>query len=106
MRNSIKTLIAGVIITLSLSSCFNSRIMVGDITATQPLKEVNKAWNHHLIFGLVPLSNTNMNVKEFLPEGQSDYLVKTNRNFVNYIVGAITFGIYTPTQTKFYIPMK
>ncbi len=106
MKNLLRNLFIAVFMTFFLSSCFNTRIMVGDITATAPVQEVNKEWNHHLIYGLVPLDNANMNVKDYLPEGTEAYVVRTNRNFLQYLVSGLTFGIYTPTQTKYYTPIK
>ena len=29
--------------------------------------------------------------------------MQTNLSFVDLLIGSVTFGIYTPTQTKFYI---
>jgi hypothetical protein len=81
-------------------------MLVGDITPQEPVTEVNKVWNHHLIFGLVPLENATMNVEKYLPGGASNYVVKTNQSFLNGLVNIVTFGIYTPTQTKYYVPLK
>ena len=35
-----------------------------------------------------------------------DFVVKTNQSFLNLLVSGITCGIYTPTQTKFYVPLR
>ncbi len=94
------------IIALTLSSCFNTRILVGNVQAKDPVVEVNKEWNHQLIFGLVPLSNATLNPEKYLPKGQVNYVVKTNMSFLNMLVQGATFGIYTPTQTKFYVPFE
>jgi hypothetical protein len=79
---------------------------VGDVSPTEPVKEVNKEWNHHFIFGLVPGGNATMVAADYLPSGTENYVVKTNQSFLNGLVGSLTFGIYTPTQTKFYVPMN
>ena len=39
--------------------------------------------------------------------GNADnYVVKTNQSFLNMLVSGLTCGIYTATQTKYYIPLK
>ena len=64
----------------------------------EPLVQVNREWNHHLIAGLIPVGNGKVEAAE--------YVVKTNMSFLNLLVSGITFGIYTPTQTKFYVPLR
>jgi hypothetical protein len=86
------------------TSCYNTRIVVGDMKNTETAKEVKKVWTHHFLFGLIPGGNATANPEQYLPEGQMDYMVKTNQNFWNALVGSVTMGIYTPTQTKYYIP--
>lgn len=88
-----------------LSSCYNTRILVGNVQVKEPVVKVNREWNHHLIGGLVPLGNASMVAKDYLPENEN-YVVKTNMSFLNMLVAGITFGIYTPTQTTYYIPLK
>jgi hypothetical protein len=46
-----------------------------------------------------------MNPSEYVG-GKSDYVVRTNMNFWNSIVGGLTVGIYTPTQTTYYLPIN
>lgn len=90
---------------ISMCSCYNTRILVGDVKPKDPVVKINSEWNHHLIGGLVPLGNAKMNAEEYLA-GHKNYVVKTNMNFLNMLVGAVTFGIYTPTNTVYYIPLK
>ena len=91
---------------LCLSSCYNTRILVGDVKPKDPVIEVNREWNHHLLYGLIPVGKTaRMEVKNYLPENEN-YVVKTNMTFLNGLVGWITCGIYTPTNTVYYVPLK
>jgi hypothetical protein len=90
---------------ISLASCYNTRVLVGNVKPKEPVVEVNKEWNHHLICGLVPLDNATMDASEYV-NGAENYIVKTNHSFLNMLVGCITGGIYTPTQTKYYLPLK
>ncbi len=52
--------------------------------------------NHYLIYGLVPLKVSDPNE---LAGGASDYTVKIEHSFIDGLINAITFGIYTPTTT-------
>lgn len=35
-----------------------------------------------------------------------NFVVKTNQSFINMLVAGITCGIYAPSQTKFYLPLR
>lgn len=93
------------IVALALSSCYNTRILVGNVDPKEPVIEVQKEWNHHLFYGLLPLNNATMKASEYVG-GKTNYVVKTNQSFLNMLVGSLTWGIYTPTQTIYYIPVK
>lgn len=90
---------------LCMCSCYNTRILVGDVKPKDPVVKINSEWNHHLIAGLVPLGNATMNPEEYVA-GYKNYVIKTNMNFLNFFVSGVTFGIYTPTHTVYYIPLK
>ncbi len=90
---------------LAATSCFNTRIMVGEVQRREPMVEVNKEWNHGFIYGLVPGGNATMAAAEYV-NGAPNYVVKTNQSFLNMLVSGVTFGIYTPTQTKYYLPLR
>ncbi len=98
-----KTLALAAVAALTLSSCFNTRLLVGDVTKNEPLIEVNKVWNHGVLWGLVPLDNATMKTAEFT-DNAPNYVVKTNMSFLNMLVYGLTAGIYSPTQTKYYLP--
>ncbi|KXX69886.1 hypothetical protein AVL50_13455 [Flammeovirga sp. SJP92] len=101
-----KKLIAGLVLMTLLTSCYNTRLFVGDAKPTDTLEEVNKVWTNHLLFGLVPLDNARQNPSDYLPDNQENYVIKTNTSFLNGLVSGVTFGIYSPTQTIYYIPKK
>lgn len=92
-------------LALTLSSCYSTRILYGNVERNEPLVQVNREWNHHLIAGLIPVGNGKVEAAEYVG-GAPDYVVKTNMSFLNLLVSGITFGIYTPTQTKFYVPLR
>ncbi|MGV8095548.1 MAG: Bor family protein [Mangrovibacterium sp.] len=93
------------IVVLAFTSCYNNKILVGNISENDPVIEVYKVMNSHWIYGLVPAEKTNLKVDEYL-KGKKDYIVKTNISFVDGLIGSLTFGIYTPTTTTFYVPLK
>ena len=37
---------------------------------------------------------------------RENYVVRTYSSFLNGLVGSLTFGIYTPTSTVYYVPLK
>jgi hypothetical protein len=85
------TLILG--LSMFMSSCYTYTFNVGD--GPQTGIEVKKM-NHYLIYGLAPLNVTDPNV---LAGDAKDYQVTITHTFVDGLINAITFGIYTPTTT-------
>ena len=93
------------VLALALTSCYNNRIMVGNVQPNDPVVEVQTQWNSHWIYGLVPGEKTNMKAEDFL-KGRTNYVIKTNMSFVNGLIGGLTCGIYCPTTTTFYVPLN
>lgn len=77
----------------------------GNVEKSEPLIEVSREWNHQLIYGLVPLNNATMKATEYVGD-RENYVVRTYSSFLNGLVGSLTFGIYTPTSTVYYVPLK
>lgn len=88
---------------LGLSSCYNTRILVGNVTPHTEMRKVGSRWNGHLIGGLIPLQDAKVHPQDVVA-GYPDYMIKTNTSFLNLLVSGLTLGIYTPTQTSFYVP--
>ena len=99
-----KKLLIACICMVCLTSCFNTRMYVGNMQPDDPASEVNKQWNSHFVVGLVPGKDAKMKPETYLPSGQQDYMVHTYTSFVNGLLNVVTFGIYTPTTTKYYVP--
>lgn len=93
------------LLVLSLSSCYNVKLCVGDVQKNEPVVEVNSVMNHHLLYGLIPVGNTNINPKEYVGEAEN-YVVKYKWTFLDGFLSCLTCGIYTPTTTTFYLPLK
>ena len=102
-----KKLFLLVVCVIAFTSCsrYNTRIMVGDVNEKTPVVEINKVTNHHLIYGLLPLKDVDVNPQEYVGNRDS-YMVKVNRSFLNLFIEYLTCGIYTQTTTTFYVPLK
>jgi len=88
-----KTLGLILVSSFLMTSCFTYTSVVGE--GAQGNQEVT-AWNHYVVYGLAPVSISDSNK---LADGAENYEVKTEQTFVNGLISAITFGIYTPTTT-------
>lgn len=76
-----------------MTSCYTYTFTVGD--GPQTGIEVRKM-NHYLIYGLAPVGVSDPNE---LAGGAEDYEVTITHTFIDGLINAITFGIYTPTTT-------
>ena len=79
--------------SLLLASCYSYTSVVGN--GAQGNTEVTQ-WNHYVIYGLAPVGVSD---SKAMAGGAENYTVHTRQSFVNGLVSAITFGIYTPTTT-------
>jgi len=80
-------------LALTMSSCYTYTHVVGD--GPQKGIEVKKA-NHYFIYGLAQGSQSDINA---MAGGAKDYQVVIKHSFVDGLLNALTFGIYTPTTT-------
>lgn len=103
MNAKFKFLLTSIVIAFSLSSCYTTKVSVGDVSPNQPMVKVNSVWNHHILWGLIPLDNASMRADVYVGD-RKRYMIKTNQSFLNQFVSACTFGLYTPTTTTFYLP--
>jgi hypothetical protein len=79
--------------SMLLTSCYSYTSIVGN--GAQGSNETTE-WNHYVIYGLAPVGVSN---SKQMAGGADDYTVHTRQSFVNGLISAITFGIYTPTTT-------
>ncbi|WP_202803344.1 Bor family protein [Pedobacter arcticus] len=77
--------------TTLLSSCYSYTAVVGK--GPQTNEKVVK-WNHYVVYGLAPVAVSDAKT---LVGDAKDYSLNIQHSFVNGLIGAITFGIYTPT---------
>ncbi|MFD2551012.1 Bor family protein [Bizionia sediminis] len=93
MKNPLKMMAVLFTATILLSSCYSYTSVVGE--GAQGNNETT-SWNHYLIFGLAPAGVSD---SKDMAKGAENYTVFTRQTFVNGLVAAITFGIYTPSTT-------
>lgn len=93
MLKKSKLFIVAMSACVALSSCYSYTNVVGK--GPQQNQTVKK-WNHYVIGGLAPVGLSD--VRQMAGDA-TDYSVTTQLSFVNALIGAVTFGIYTPTTT-------
>ena len=80
-------------LALTMPSCYVHTYNVGN--GPQSGVKIKKP-NHYFIYGLAPGKTAD---PIDMADGASDYSVTTKHSFVDGLLNAITFGIYTPTTT-------
>jgi hypothetical protein len=93
MKKTIFNLTLALGLSLMMTSCFTYTVTVGN--GAQTGVEVRKM-NHYLIYGLAPVGVSDPKV---MAGGATDYDVTITHTFIDGLINALTFGIYTPTTT-------
>ena len=78
------------LIALLASGCYHATINTGLTPGSQ---QIDQPWANGFIYGLVPPETVDA-MAECGSSGVA--VVETEHSFLNALVGAITFGIYTP----------
>lgn len=78
---------------LLLAGCYHVTVVT---SAAPPGTHVNKEWQNSFVYGLVPPQE--LDVKDQCRSGVTK--VETERSFLNGLVGALTWSIYTPMHTE------
>jgi hypothetical protein len=79
--------------SLVLSGCYHITVNSG---ATPAATVVDKQWQNSFVYGLVPPPE--VNVKSDCPNGVA--VVETEHSFLNGLVAALTWQLYTPMHVK------
>ncbi len=79
--------------SILLTSCYSYTSVVGSGAQGNSQKT---EWNHYVVYGLAPVGVSD---SKAMAGGAENYTVTTKQTFVNGLVSALTFGIYTPTTT-------
>lgn len=93
IKKSMKMMTVVFASSMLLTSCYSYTSVVG--SGAQGNSETTQ-WNHYVIYGLAPVGVSDSNQ---MAGGAENYTVHTRQSFVNGLVSALTFGIYTPTTT-------
>lgn len=93
MKKIVLNLTLVLVISVLMTSCYTLTYSVGEGAKTGV--EV-KEKNHYLIGGLAPVKTSD---PRQMAGGAKDYTVTIQHTFVDGLLSAITFGIYTPTTT-------
>ncbi|WP_394907498.1 Bor family protein [uncultured Mesonia sp.] len=93
IKKSLKMMSVLFAASMLLTSCYSYTSVVGE--GAQGSNETTK-WNHYVVYGLAPVGVSD---SKQMANGAENYTVHTRQSFVNGLVSALTFGIYTPTTT-------
>ncbi len=83
-----------VLLLSTMASCYSHKFTIGNGPQTGVVVEGK---NNFFLFGLVPGKITD---PQAMAGDSKDYEITEVHTFVDGFIGAITFGIYTPTTTK------
>lgn len=86
-----------------LSSCYATTTCVGSMNADEPAIKVNTVKNHFLLGGLIPIAKTDLQDSKYVGQAKA-YKVKKSITFLDGLLQCITFGLYSPSTTTYYIP--
>lgn len=93
MKKTFKIVTLALVVSVMLTSCYSYTSVVGK--GAQGTQKTTK-WNHYAIYGLAPIDVSD---SKQMADGSEDYTVHTRETFVNGLVSALTFGLYSPTTT-------
>jgi len=79
--------------TVLLSGCYRVTVVTGAPSAAET---IDKPWQNSFVYGLVPPPEIDTKAQC----AKNLAVVETERSFLNGLVGALTFSIYTPMHTK------
>jgi hypothetical protein len=86
------TNILSVVALVALSACYRVTVNTG---APPAATVIDKQWQLSFVYGLVPPPA--IDAKQTCPQGVAS--VVTERSFLNGLVGAITYSLFTPMHT-------
>ena len=98
-----KKIILFALLAVAMSPCYTSRVYHGTVTKNTPQVEVASKRNHIILWGLCPLK-TGQKASDVL-ENKTNYTTENTWTFIDGLLNIITYGIYTPTTTKYYVPL-
>ena len=88
-------LVVSLVCALAVGGCYRVTVITGAPPADAP-EVVDHPWQKSFVYGLVPPPE--IETKEQCPQGFA--VVMTERSFLNGLVGALTYSIFTPMHAK------
>lgn len=88
-----KRLWLSLVLVGSLTACFHQTVQTG---LSPGATVIDMPWVKTWVFGLIPPEE--IDVRSQCPSGTAT--VETERSFLNGLVGAVTFGIFTPVHVR------
>lgn len=82
-----------------LTSCYCDKIYIGNVKPHDELVHVASSHNGHVLGGAIV---TKHNASQFVGKTK-DYVIANKQTFGDLFVSGLTFGLYTPTTTKYYV---
>ena len=80
---------AVLLLAFGLSGCYHASVVFDN----EPSTRVETVWAHSFVYGLVPPEEVDA---EEVCGSRGAHSIETQISFVNGLVGALTFSIYTP----------
>lgn len=88
---------------LCTTSCLRTAYYVGSSRPSEPTVKVGaEPLHHHYIAGLVAGKNATVSSEEYA-NNSDNFVVRTSVSFVDALIGGLTFSIYTPTKTTWFM---
>jgi hypothetical protein len=81
------------LLAFAVSGCYHVTVTSG---APEAATVVDKPWNNSFVYGLVPPPEVNTRAE--CPQGAAK--VETEHSFLNVLVAAITWQLYTPIHVR------
>jgi len=78
---------------LACSGCYATTIQSGRKPALKPSIEYDEKWHHGMLWGIAELSGP-YDLDAICPQGWAE--ISTHTSFLNGLLDAITYGIYSP----------
>ncbi|SEA60248.1 Bor protein [Arachidicoccus rhizosphaerae] len=105
MRKKTQQLCCLMCAALLFASCYTTRTYVGDIQPNDQITKVNHVTNNFFLWGLAEGGHSRISDKDYVKD-EKNYVVEKQQTFVNGLLNVITWGIYCPMTTNYYVPVK
>lgn len=90
----------GIVALTCLSSCYCDKITVGKVAPDEKLVHVASEHNFHFLCG----AQVSKRSAQASVPGVENFVIKNKQTFGDMLLGGLSFGLVTPTTTKYYVP--